>query len=134
MHSVPRPRWWPVLCECLHYIIGLFSVGSCTSHMTIQSGDKTISSPNHPKKYNNLTNCLWILEGPVGKKLQLDVSPSPTLYVLQLSKSFHTDKLHCPNIMTVSYVMTIPFYIYNNIYICPWLHRIYNNRWEQLSL
>ncbi|KAK2173066.1 hypothetical protein NP493_905g00054 [Ridgeia piscesae] len=47
-------------------------VGSCTSHMTIQSGDKTISSPNHPKKYNNLTNCLWILEGPVGKKLQLD--------------------------------------------------------------
>jgi len=46
------------------------------SHIMISSGKEDISSPNYPSKYGSLSNCMWIIEGPVGKRLQMTVSTS----------------------------------------------------------
>ena len=47
------------------------------SHIVISSGkEDIISSPNYPSNYDSLSNCMWIIEGPVGKRLQMTVSTS----------------------------------------------------------
>lgn len=42
---------------------------NCNYHM--QSGGDVIESPNYPHKYNALSKCQWILEGPIGSNIIL---------------------------------------------------------------
>lgn len=40
-------------------------------HFHMQSGGDVIESPNYPHKYNALSKCKWILEGPIGSNIIL---------------------------------------------------------------
>lgn len=40
-------------------------------HFHMQSGGDVIESPNYPHKYNALSKCTWILEGPIGSNIIL---------------------------------------------------------------
>ncbi|KAI0233235.1 hypothetical protein LSAT2_016496 [Lamellibrachia satsuma] len=67
--------------------------GSCLNHIQQSSGK--ISSPNHPSNYGPLTDCLWILEGPVGKRLQLTLTTFNTEDNIDIVDIYVGGKLTC---------------------------------------